>query len=239
MKGEVTNTVPQLSIIVPCLDEAAGIVAALRRLQPLRGRGHEVIVVDGGSSDETAALAAPYADRVVVAPRGRAAQMNAGAALACEGVLLFLHADCTLPAQADHLILDGLTASGKKWGRFDISLDGAHPLLPVIAFMMNMRSQVTGIATGDQGIFVARDLFAAVAGYPPLPLMEDIALSRRLRASGRPLRVRSQITASARRWQRHGVLRTVMLMWRLRLAYFLGADPAGLALRYDAARPRD
>ncbi len=225
-----------LSIIIPCLNEAGGIVAAVERLQPLRRRGVEVIVVDGGSSDDSVALAAPLADRVLAAPRGRASQMNAGAAVARSPVLMFLHADCSLPADGDRLIIDGLKAGGKQWGRFDVRLHGAHPLLGMIAFMMNSRSRLTGIATGDQGIFVTRGLFADAGGFPAIPLMEDIALSRILKSQSAPLCLRARITASGRRWDEHGMLRTMLLMWRLRLAYFLGADPADLALRYDGFR---
>ena len=230
---------PGLSIVIPCLNEAPGIVRTLESLQPMRARGAEVIVADGASSDGTATLAAPLADRLVHAPRGRAAQMNAGAAAASADILLFLHADCVLPPAADALINQGLAASGRQWGRFDVVLDGSHPLLKVIAGMMNLRSRWTGIATGDQGIFITRELFARLDGFPALPLMEDIALSRRARRAGAPLCLRAPIVTSARRWERHGVVRTVLLMWRLRLAYFLGADPARLALRYDAARARD
>ena len=228
-----------LSIIIPCLNEAAGIVSMLESLRPLRARGAEVIVADGGSSDDTAAFAAPVADRVIHAPRGRAAQMNAGAALARAAILLFLHADCVLPPDADQLIVAGLAGSAHQWGRFDVTLDGAHPVLRVVARTMNVRSRVTGIATGDQGIFITRALFARLGGFPALPLMEDIALSRLAKRAGAPLCLRERIVTSARRWERHGVLRTIALMWQLRLAYFLGADPARLASRYHASQLRD
>jgi rSAM/selenodomain-associated transferase 2 len=227
-----------LSIVIPCVDEAAGIVAALESLQPLRQRGVEVIVVDGGSSDDSVALASPLADRVLLAPRGRASQMNAGATVAGGSVLLFLHADCALPAGAERSVIDGLAASGKHWGRFDIQLEGGNPVLHAIAFMMNWRSRLTGIATGDQGVFVRRGLFAAAGGFPEIPLMEDIALSKLLKSHAAPLCLRQRVTASGRRWEQRGVLRTILLMWRLRLAYFCGADPADLALRYESARPR-
>ena len=230
---------PGLSIVIPCLNEAPGIVRTLESLQPMRARGAEVIVADGGSSDGTATLAEPLADRLVHAPRGRAAQMNAGAAAASADILLFMHSDCVLPPAAEALIIQGLATSGQQWGRFDVVLDGSHPLLKVIAGMMNLRSRWTGIATGDQGIFITRELFVRLNGFPALPLMEDIALSRRARRAGAPLCLRAPIVTSARRWERHGVVRTVLLMWRLRLAYFLGADPARLALRYDAARAGD
>ena len=225
---------PMLSIIMPVLDEAAGIEAALTALSPYRARGAELIVVDGGSGDSTAALARPLADRVLVAPRGRAAQMNAGAAAARGDIFLFLHADTRLPDDADAMIRDGLARSGRVWGRFDVRFDGAG-LLSLIAFLMNLRSRLTGIATGDQAIFVNRVAFESVGGVPPIALMEDIALSAAIKQISRPLCLRSYVTTSARRWHRHGILSTVLLMWRLRLAYFFGADPAQLARRYGYA----
>jgi rSAM/selenodomain-associated transferase 2 len=227
-----------LSIIIPVLDEADGIVAALQALAFCRERGAEVIVVDGGSRDRTAALAATLADRVIVAPRGRAVQMNAGAAIARGDVLMFLHADTRLPAFADALVLDGLRASSWTWGRFDVTIEGRHPVLKMVAGVMNLRSQLTGIATGDQAMFVSRTAFEAVGGFPDQPLMEDIALSKRLKRLGRPLCLAARVTTSGRRWETHGVIRTVLLMWRLRLAYFFGAEPAALARRYGYI-PRD
>lgn len=224
----------RLSIVVPVLNEAGLIAAALQRLTLLRERGAEVIVADGGSDDGSAQIARPHADRVVDAPRGRAAQMNAGAAVARGDILLFLHADSRLPDDADGLIREGLARSGRDWGRFDIAIEGRHPLLPVIAWFMNRRSRLTGICTGDQGIFVRRALFEACGGFPPIALMEDIALSRTLRRRGPPLCVSRRVSTSGRRWERRGTLRTVLLMWRLRLAYFLGADPRKLAGLYDA-----
>jgi rSAM/selenodomain-associated transferase 2 len=223
-----------LSIIMPVLDEAAGIAASLAALAPYRTRGCELIVVDGGSRDGTLAMASPLADRVLTAPRGRAAQMNAGASVARGDVLLFLHADTKLPANADALVRDGLAQSDRIWGRFDVRFDH-DGIMPLIAAMMNLRSRVTGIATGDQAIFVTRAAFDAIGGFPAQPLMEDIALSSRLRRVSRPAYVRAHVTTSARRWQKQGILRTVFLMWRLRLAYFLGADPARLARQYGYA----
>jgi rSAM/selenodomain-associated transferase 2 len=223
-----------LSIIVPVLDEAASIEATLAALAPYRSRGCELIVVDGGSRDETLALASPLADRVFTAARGRAAQMNAGAAVAHGDVFLFLHADTKLPENADTLIRDGLARSGRVWGRFNVRFDH-DGIMPLIATMMNLRSRLTGIATGDQAIFVARAAFDAIGGFPAQPLMEDIALSSRIRRISRPADVRAPVTTSARRWRKQGILRTVFLMWRLRLAYFLGADPARLARQYGYA----
>ena len=223
-----------LSIIIPCLNEADAIAATLEALQPLRKRGAEVLVIDGGSRDDTVARARPLADAVVSVPRGRALQMNAGAAQAHGEILLFLHADCRLPDTADGLIIDGLRRERKNWGRFDVTIAGRHPLLKVVAACMNLRSRLTGIATGDQGMFVTRTLFEAAGRFPEIALMEDIALSRRLRRFGSPLCLRHRLSTSGRRWEKHGVLRTILLMWHLRLAYWLGADPHKLALRYAA-----
>jgi rSAM/selenodomain-associated transferase 2 len=223
-----------LSIIVPVLDEAAGIEAALTALAPCRERGAEVIVVDGGSHDDTRGRARPFADCVLVAGRGRAAQMNAGRAFARGNVLLFLHADTRLPDNADTFIFKGLADSRRAWGRFDVRFD-RRGLPSLIAFMMNVRSRVTGIATGDQALFVTRAAFDSVGGFPSIALMEDVALSARLKRISRPLCIRARVTTSARRWREHGMFRTIFLMWGLRLAYFFGADPAQLARRYGYA----
>jgi len=222
-----------LSIIVPCLNEAEGIRDALTALAPLRARGAEVIVVDGGSSDGTVERAAPHADVVLNAPRGRGSQMNAGAARARGEILLFLHADTRLPESADALIVEGLKRSRRGWGRFDVAISGSNPLLRVVAWLMNARSRLTGIATGDQAIFATRSLFTAAGGYAEIALMEDIALCKQLKRYGPPLCLRHRLVASGRRWEKHGVVRTILLMWRLRLAYWLGADPGKLAVRYD------
>lgn len=221
----------RLSIIVPTLDEAAGIGALLESLQLARRQGHELVVADGGSTDATRTIAVPLADRVIEASRGRALQMNAGAAVATGDALLFLHADTILPEGGIDAVLDALDA-GALWGRFDVTIAGTHWMLPVIATMMNLRSRLTGIATGDQAMFVRRDAFVAAGGFPPIALMEDIALSRLLNRQGRPACLRLRVTTSGRRWERHGVWRTILLMWRLRLAYFLGADPGHLAAQY-------
>ncbi|MFN9488390.1 MAG: TIGR04283 family arsenosugar biosynthesis glycosyltransferase [Betaproteobacteria bacterium] len=221
-----------LSIIVPVLNEAEGIVASLQALEPLRERGCEVIVVDGGSSDNTVALAIPLADQLLVTGAGRARQMNAGAAAAIKEILCFLHADTRLPEAADGLIRAGLARSRRSWGRFDVRIEGRHPLLRVVATLMNWRSRLTGIATGDQAMFVTRSLFEAAGRFPEIALMEDIAFSHLLQRYGPPLCIAHRLSTSGRRWEKHGVLRTVVLMWRLRLAYRLGADPDQLAARY-------
>jgi rSAM/selenodomain-associated transferase 2 len=221
----------RISIIVPVLDEAPGIEAALGALRGLRGRGHEVIVVDGGSADATRRLAGPLADRVLAAPRGRAAQMNAGAQAAQGDALLFLHVDTRLPADADGLVAAAL--AHRTWGRFDVRIDSPHPALALVGSMMNLRSRLTGIATGDQAMFARRTAFAAAGGFPALALMEDIALSSKLRRGGRPACLRERVVTSGRRWERHGVFATILLMWRLRLLYWSGADPGRLARLYE------
>jgi rSAM/selenodomain-associated transferase 2 len=221
---------PSLSIIVPVLDEAAIIAGALQALVPFRTRGAEVIVVDGGSRDGTAELAQVHADYVVGAERGRGAQMNAGARIARADALLFLHADTALPPDADRLVLRALEAN--SWGRFDVRIDGRSPLLAVVAALMNWRSRLTGIATGDQAMFASRKAFAEAGGFPEIPLMEDIALSQSLKRRARPVCLAARVVTSGRRWERHGVMRTMLMMWRLRVAFFLGADPAALAERY-------
>jgi rSAM/selenodomain-associated transferase 2 len=222
----------KLSIIVPVLNEGESIADALDALADLRALGVEVIVVDGGSRDATVPRARARADRVISAPRGRALQMNAGAEKACGDVLLFLHADTRLPGDADHIVLDGIARSGRAWGRFDVKIDGDSPLLVAVAWLMNIRSRLTGIATGDQAIFVRRDAFHSVGGFPAIPLMEDIALSKRLKRASRPLCLRACAVTSGRRWDKNGVASTVLLMWRLRLSYFFGADPKALARQY-------
>jgi rSAM/selenodomain-associated transferase 2 len=226
------SATPPLSVILPVLNEAVGGGEALAALRPLRARGCEVIVADGGSTDRSRDLSVPLADRVVESPRGRARQQNAGAAAARGDVLLFLHADTRLPADADRLVIDGLRTSGRGWGRFDVRLTGRHPMLRVIERMIGVRSRLTGIATGDQAIFVRRDWFTRAGGFPDIPLMEDVALSKALRRQGPPLCLRETVVTSSRRWERRGVWRTMGLMWRLRLEFWLGADPERLAERY-------
>lgn len=222
---------------MPCLNEGEVILDTLQALQPLRKRGCEVIVVDGGSSDGTAMLARRWSDRVLRAPGGRARQMNAGAAGAKGEILCFLHADTRLPENADGLIIDSLARNRGSWGRFDVNISGTHRLLPVVAWLMNHRSRLTGIATGDQALFVTRSLFEAAGRFPEITLMEDIAISRRLKKYSRPICITHRLTTSGRRWEQHGPWRTVLLMWRLRLAYWLGADPDKLAVQYVRRKP--
>jgi len=218
------------------LNEAAGIIAFLEPLQPLRARGVEIVLADGGSRDGTLAAATPLVDRVISARRGRALQMNAGAAVSAGDVLLFLHADCALPELADHAILSGLASSRRRWGRFNVRLSGAAIMLRVVERAMNLRSRLTGICTGDQGLFVERSLFEQCGGFPEIELMEDVAISSRLRKSGPPLCLSVTLVTSSRRWEKNGIWRTIVLMWRLRLAYFLGTEPRRLADLYHGCK---
>ncbi len=225
---------PGFSVIVPTLNEADTIHACLQSLQSW-GNRLEIIVVDGGSQDGTREAAAPLADQVLTAPRGRALQMNAGARAAQGSILIFLHADTHLPPDALPRIQKAVER-GHQWGRFDVELAGRHPFLPAISTMMNLRSRLTGIATGDQAVFVIRQLFERVEGFPLQPLMEDIELSRQLGRHGRPACLRARVRTSARRWETFGLTRTILLMWWLRLGYFCGADPATLNTLYQAGR---
>ena len=221
-----------LSIVVPVLDEAEGIVATLASLAPLRARGAELIVVDGGSRDATVARAQALADRVMEGPRGRARQMNAGAAVARGPTLLFLHADTRLPEDADRLIASALGVAPLAWGRFDVAIEGHSRMLPVVAAMMNLRSRLSGIATGDQAMFMTRAAFEAAGGFPDQPLMEDIELSARLKRLSAPVCLRERVLTSGRRWEQRGVWPTIVLMWRLRLLYALGVRADRLAPWY-------
>ncbi len=230
------NDAVPVSAIVPALDEAAGIGSMLRSLEPLREWGGEVIVVDGGSGDETVAVARAHADRVVVAARGRAHQMNAGARHARGELLWFLHADTSVDAQAIAALLAAQNRPELVWGRFGVRLDSQRPLLRLTARLMNLRSRLTGIATGDQGVFVQRRVFDEIGGFPEQPLMEDVAISAQLRARARPCCLPVGLTTSARRWQEGGAWRTILLMWRLRFAYWRGVEPTALALRYQRRR---
>jgi rSAM/selenodomain-associated transferase 2 len=222
----------RLSIVVPTLNEAQRIVSCLQGLRALRKRGAELIVADGGSTDGTVVLARPWADRVLVSPRGRAKQMNAGASAATADVLLFLHADTQLPPDALTALETALADAQVSWGRFDVQIDGSPPLLKVVAFLMNLRSRWSRIATGDQAIFVRRDMFQRIGGFPEQPLMEDIELSKRLRKLSRPACLRQRVVTSGRRWEQHGVLRTIGLMWLLRALYWMGLPAERLARMY-------
>lgn len=223
---------PSLSIIIPTLNEADTIGLQLKRLAYLRSRGVEIILVDGASSDQTVDAASNHVDQVVIAQRGRASQMNAGAELAKGAALLFLHADTALPVDVDILISSALARSSREWGRFDVRIAPGSPVLAIVAFMMNWRSRITGVATGDQAIFVRRTTFVKIGGFPDVSLMEDIEICKALRRVSPPVCLHHKVTTSARRWQKYGVWRTIWLMWSLRLAHFRGVHPDELARRY-------
>ena len=222
----------RLSVVIPTLNEGRGISAVLLALAPLVARGAQLLVADGGSADNTVALVQAGGAQVVHAPRGRALQMNAGAQQATGAVLLFLHADTRLPPDADRLIAQALASGPQVWGRFDVRIAGQPRMLRVIAAFMNWRSRWSGIATGDQALFMTRAAFDAVGGFPVQPLMEDIEMSKRLLKLSRPACLRARVVTSGRRWETQGVWRTVLLMWRLRLAYWRGAAPERLAALY-------
>lgn len=219
-----------ISVIVPTLDEAEGIAATIASARAPAVR--EIIVVDGGSSDGTVDVARQHADAVLRAPRGRAAQMNAGAAVAHGEVLLFLHADSRLPRGFDAAVLDALTDPPTVGGRFNVRLIPATPLLRAVEALMNLRSRLSRIATGDQAIFVRRGVFEGLGGFESIPLMEDIAFSRALKRRGRIASLRARVETSSRRWLRQGPLRTIALMWWLRGLYFFGVSPERLRRRY-------
>ncbi|NNJ95442.1 MAG: glycosyltransferase family 2 protein [Halobacteria archaeon] len=228
---------PVLSIVIPALNEAACLDATLACLQSMRARGHEVIVVDGGSHDATVQLAGQAADRVISSRRGRARQMNAGVRVATGDVLWFVHADTRVPDNADRLIITALASGRHDWGRFDVELDDAGLLLGWVARCMNLRSRLTGIATGDQGMFMTRAAYERIGGFEDIPLMEDISASRALRRRTRPLVPQMRLLTSARRWRRRGIIKTILTMWGLRLAYYLGVPSQRLA-RYYALHTR-
>lgn len=224
----------RVSVIVPTLNEATVVATTLAHAR--QPGVHEVIVVDGGSTDATRALAGALADVVMSAPRGRAAQMNAGAARATGDLLLFLHADTTVPPGFAQAAIAACERTNVVGGHFEVRLDPPAPLLRLTAALMNWRSRLTGIATGDQTIFIRRDAFEQLGGYAAVPLMEDIDLSRRMKRLGRLACLHERVTTSARRWQRDGIVRTILLMWSLRLRYALGAAPERLHARYRDTR---
>lgn len=222
----------KLSIIVPVLNEASALPALLARLLALQQRGCELLVVDGGSTDGSAGLAASAGVTLIRSQRGRARQMNAGAAHATGDTLVFLHADTQLPEDAVALVSAALAGSTHCWGRFDVCIAGRPAMLRIIGPMMNLRSRWSGIATGDQAMFVRRTVFESVGGFPDQPLMEDIELSKRLRHISRPACISQCVITSGRRWETHGVWRTMVLMWRLRWQYWRGVPAQQLAKAY-------
>ncbi len=222
----------RLSIIVPVLNEAAHLPRMLAQLLGHQQGACEVLLVDGGSQDDTVAMARSAGFKVLIAERGRAEQMNFGAQAAKGEILLFLHADTQLPDQADQIIIKAMQDDSRHWGRFNVRIAGRARMLKVIATLMNIRSAWTGIATGDQAIFVRRQVFQRMGGFPQQALMEDIEFSKRIKNRSRPICLYQKVTTSGRRWEAKGLWRTIFLMWGLRSAYFFGADPESLAKRY-------
>ena len=225
------DTAADISVIVPLLNEAADLPALIDTLRALPVA--QVILVDGGSTDGTRELLEPIKDEftAIHSLTGRARQMNAGADEADQEFLLFLHADTRLPHGFEAEVV-----ASEYWGRFDVQFDTDHAAMRVIAFFINLRSRLSKVATGDQAIFVRRDLFNSIGGYDDIPLMEDVALCKTLRSKHNPHCSKLQVTTSARRWQENGIILTVLKMWWYRLAYFLGVSPATLKRGYKDIR---
>lgn len=221
----------RVSIVLPCLNEAAAIVSTLQPLQSLRELGCEIILCDGGSDDNTVALAAPWVDQLITSAPGRSLQMNAGAEKACGQWLLFLHADTQLPSDSEQW-LQALSRATANWGFFRVALSGRHYLLRLIEKAMNVRSAITQVATGDQGIFCRRETFNCIGGFENIALMEDVVISKSLRRGGRAFIWPSPVISSSRRWESRGIIKTVLQMWWLRLRFVLGASPQQLHREY-------
>lgn len=228
------NAMKKTTIIIPVLNEAKKIRPFLKQLQPFRVRC-QIVLIDGGSYDNTAQLSKDLVDTVLVSAKGRARQMNYGSTYANGTILWFLHADTLVPNHAVDEI-EKAVEQGVVWGRFDVSISGSHPMLNIIAKMMNLRSRLSGIATGDQGIFVTRSAFQAVNGFAMMALMEDIELSKQLKRLAKPCCLRTKITTSGRRWEQFGVFQTILLMWWLRFNYFCGRNPEVLAELYNGGK---
>ncbi|MGZ8498629.1 MAG: TIGR04283 family arsenosugar biosynthesis glycosyltransferase [Candidatus Binatia bacterium] len=223
-----------ISVIVPVLNEEKSIAATLQALAHLQP--HETIVVDGGSHDRTAEIAAECGVKVILSERGRARQMNRGARQASGEVLLFLHADTRLPPTAFSDIAGAMGDPRYVGGRFDVELDGKHWMLPLVGRLISYRSRLSKVATGDQALFVRRAVFQRMGGFADIPLMEDIAFCRRLKGLGEVACLRSRVVTSARRWEVDGVWRTIFRMWTLKLLYLTGVSPARLKQFYADTR---
>ena len=218
-----------VSIIVPLFNEEAVVSRLIDQLAELDAE--QIIIVDGGSTDATRSLMENAGYQVVNSPAGRARQMNTGAKAATQRMLLFLHADTKLPKSYKSEL-----AKADVWGRFDVSFFGSSTGMKVVAFFMNLRSRISGVATGDQAIFVDRDVFESIGGFPDFQLMEDVALCKRLRQLHRPFSSRAKVVTSARRWEQNGIMQTILKMWWYRLAYFFGVSPSKLRQGYDNVR---
>lgn len=219
------------TIIIPVLNEGAQIDACLTRLQSWRQQGWKLVVVDGGSHDDTLLRAQTGADEVIQASVGRANQMNAGARAGEGEVWVFLHADTQLPATfaAD---MAAFMLSDLEWGRFDVSFTNSRWPFRMISTFMNHRSRLTSVATGDQALFFKRDFFRKLGGFPLIPLMEDVAITKASKLHSKPFCARARVVTSSRRWEKHGIISTIFLMWGLRFAFFAGVSPERLHNMY-------
>jgi rSAM/selenodomain-associated transferase 2 len=224
----------KISVIIPVLNEEKTIAKTLEALIGLAP--HEIIIVDGGSDDRTLEICNQLRAKALSSPSGRAQQMNYGACQASGDVLLFLHADTRLPHSAFRDIAAALSDPHCLGGRFDVDLEGEHWMLKVIGAMINARSRLSKIGTGDQAIFVKRSVFEALGGYPEIPLMEDIAFCRTLKRMGEIACLTSRVVTSGRRWEVDGVWRTILKMWTLKLLYLAGVSPNRLKQYYADAR---
>lgn len=221
----------KISIIIPVLNEEVTLSKISSHLQSIKNQGHEIVVVDGGSNDNTLTVAHEITDLVIICPPGRAMQMNNGAAVATGDVFLFLHADTFLPDNIVQIISD-LSEKENVWGRFDVRLSSHKTIYRIIERLINFRSCVTSIATGDQAIFIEKNLFNHIGGFPEIALMEDVEISRQLKKISAPVCVKYKVTTSSRRWETKGVVATVLMMWKLRLYYFFGVSPDKLNQLY-------
>ena len=232
--GHCLNLPVKLSIIIPTLNEAESIIQTLTPLQSLRQAGHEVWVVDGGSTDNTQIITRPLCNGVIQSRKGRAIQMHAGANHACNEILLFLHADTRLPDKLPSLF-QRFEQQRYFWGHFRLQLSNTAYFYRVLAFFINQRTRLSQIATGDQCIFISRSLYQTIGGYPQIPLMEDIAISKRLKKYTPPICLIPPVVTSSRRWEKHGRVKTILIMWLLRGLYAIGISPKYLARWYQSS----
>jgi rSAM/selenodomain-associated transferase 2 len=219
-----------ISIVIPALNEAEGIGACLEGLLQ-EACGHEVIVVDGGSRDGTPAVVRRFRQpRLLSAERGRGVQMNRGAMAASGDILLFLHADCRLPAGGLCMIEDTMADSSAVAGSFSLAFDRDHPLLRLYAAFSRINHIL--FTYGDQGLFLPRRTFQRIGGFREVPLMEDLEIQQRLRRMGRFVKIRRPMTTASRRFAARGILRQQFANTLLVTLYFAGVSPARLARFY-------